>query len=172
MSLNYRQMSIAMLTIEQNTRQLEKRLTSFLKDKKAIKEKQHVTMEVFLEDKMLMISAIRSGIPFPLFDLIQVQSPFSEDEWASLLDISTKSLQRYRQSSKPFKTLQSERIIEMAEVTSLGMDVFGNVDKFRQWLHVPNFAMGNTKPIELLRDSYGKELVVGELTRINHGIFI
>ncbi|MCC6451300.1 MAG: DUF2384 domain-containing protein, partial [Acidobacteria bacterium] len=34
------------------------------------------------------------------------------------------------------------------------------------------FALGNVKPVELLRDSYGKELVMGELNRIAHGILV
>jgi uncharacterized protein (DUF2384 family) len=38
------------------------------------------------------------------------------------------------------------------------------------WLETPNFALGNQKPFELLKDSYGKEMVMGELTRIDHGI--
>jgi putative toxin-antitoxin system antitoxin component (TIGR02293 family) len=58
----------------------------------------------------------------------------------------------------------------MAEVTTIGLDVFGNLDRLRLWLATPNFALGKRKPIELLKDSYGKELVIGELTRINYGI--
>jgi len=38
-------------------------------------------------------------------------------------------------------------------------------------LLIPNFALGNTRPIDLLKDSYGKEMVVAELTRVAHGIF-
>jgi putative toxin-antitoxin system antitoxin component (TIGR02293 family) len=60
----------------------------------------------------------------------------------------------------------------MAEVTNIGKEVFGGTDKFRLWLDTPNFALGNMKPIELLKDSYGKEMVVAELTRINHGILL
>jgi putative toxin-antitoxin system antitoxin component (TIGR02293 family) len=74
---------------------------------------------------------------------------------------NTKTLNRYK---------QLEKIIEMAEVTDVGLDVFGNIEKFRLWLATPNFALGNRKPIELLQDSNGKELVIGELTRINYGI--
>jgi putative toxin-antitoxin system antitoxin component (TIGR02293 family) len=60
----------------------------------------------------------------------------------------------------------------MAEVTKAGMDVFGNRDKLQLWLNTPNYALGKLKPIGLLTDSYGKELVIGELTRINHGILV
>jgi hypothetical protein len=49
---------------------------------------RQITYEKFLEDKMLIIVAIRTGIPYFLFDLIQNYTPFSESDWADLLDIS------------------------------------------------------------------------------------
>jgi putative toxin-antitoxin system antitoxin component (TIGR02293 family) len=130
------------------------------------------TYEDFLEDKMLIVVVIRLGIPYSLFSLIQLYTPFTENDWASLLDLSTKSLQRYKQASKSFGPLQSEKIIEMAEVTKIGLDVFGEMEKFRNWLNTPSFALGGLEPIELLKDSYGKEMVIGELVRIDHGVFV
>lgn len=62
--------------------------------------------------------------------------------------------------------------IEMAEINSIGLEVFGERKKFKLWLDTPNFALGNLKPKELLKDSSGKELVISELTRINYGIFV
>jgi hypothetical protein len=44
---------------------------------------------------MLIIVAIRTGIPYSLFDLVQNYTPFSESDWADFLDISTKSLYSY-----------------------------------------------------------------------------
>ena len=132
--------------------------------------KKEVTYSGFISDKMLIIDAIRVGIPYSLFDLIQQYTPFSESDWANFLDLSTKSLQRYKQSSKQFKPNQSEKIIEMAEVTNVGLDVFGDMHKFKLWLDTPNFALGNLKPMDLIKDSYGKELVISELTRISYGI--
>lgn len=134
--------------------------------------KKDLTFSDFLSNKMLIISAIRVGIPYSLFDLIRVHTPFSESDWAEILDISTKTLHRYKSSSTPFKSTQSEKIIEMSEVTKVGMDVFEDMDQFKLWLDTPNFSLGNLKPIELLKDSYGKELVIGELTRINFGILV
>ena len=60
----------------------------------------------------------------------------------------------------------------MAEVTKLGLEVFEDMDKLKLWLNTPNFALGKIKPIELLKDSYGKDLVTSELVRINHGILV
>ena len=134
---------------------------------------KNVNYSDFLNDKMLIITAIRAGVPYSLFDLIQHQAPFSEEDWANFLDISTKSLHRYKTSNDYyFKAIHSEKIIEIAEVTQAGLDVFGTMDKLKLWLNTPSFALGSMKPIELLKDSYGKELVLGELTRINHGILV
>lgn len=139
---------------------------------KTSKIKNELTYSGFISDKMLIIEAIRLGIPYSLFDLIQHYTPFSEQDWAIFLDISTKSLQRYKQSSKHFKPNQSEKIIEMAEVTNVGLDVFGDMPKFKLWLDTPNFALGNMKPMDLIKDSYGKELVISELVRISYGILV
>ena len=133
---------------------------------------KNLTYNEFLSNKMLMISVIRNGVSYPLFSLIKNVTPFSETDWAEFLDISTKSLQRYKQTSKQFKPIQSEKIIELAEVTNVGKEVFGNLEKFKLWLNTTNFALGKMKPIELLKDSYGKEMVMSELIRIDHGVFV
>ena len=132
----------------------------------------NITYHELLSNKMLLIMLIRKGIPYSFFDLIQHAAPFTEEDWANFLDISTKSLQRYKQLARQFKPNQSEKILEMAEVTNVGLEVFGNMEKFKLWLDTPNYALGSLKPMELLKDSYGKEMVIGELTRINHGIFV
>lgn len=165
------------LTIEND---LNQKIASFLSQSSIgetyhINFNKHITYEDFLTNKLLIIAAIREGIPYTLFDSIQEYTPFTENDWANFLDISTKSLQRYKAKSSTefsFKPIHSEKIIEITEVTQLGLDVFGNIDKFRLWLKTPNFALGNLKPIDLLKDSYGKELVMTELTHINYGILV
>jgi putative toxin-antitoxin system antitoxin component (TIGR02293 family) len=130
----------------------------------------HITFNDFIVNKILLVHVIREGIPYSLFNAIQLISPLQTDYWADLLDISPTSLQSYKRLDKQFKPWHSEKIIEMAEVSHLGLEVFGNKDKFKLWLETPNYALGNLSPLDLLKDSYGKELVIGELTRINYGI--
>ena len=154
---------------------INKEISSLLKRTLNNKIEIHksITYNEFLADKMLIIAAIRIGIPYSLFNLIQFYTPFTENDWAKLLDISTKSLQRYKTSNEHrFRPIHSEKIIEMAEVTRLGLDTFGDNNKLKLWLNTPNYALGNLPPIELLKDSYGKELVMSELIHINHGILI
>lgn len=132
-----------------------------------------ITYDEFLKNRMLIVYAIREGITYEFFNLIKEITPFNEDDWASFLGISTKSLQRNKiKEDFVFKPLQSEKILELAEVTSLGNAVFDTEVQFYLWLNTPSFALGNLQPIELLKDSYGKEMVVNELNKIDQGIFI
>jgi putative toxin-antitoxin system antitoxin component (TIGR02293 family) len=130
------------------------------------------SFEAFLSDRMLVIQSIRQGASWSFFEAVMAYTQISEAEWASLLDLSTKSLQRYKhESGFRFRPLQSEKIIAMAELTLVGTDTFGGRERFNLWLTTTCFALGSEKPIELARTSYGMELVLAELHRINHGVF-
>lgn len=131
-----------------------------------------MTYEDLLQDHFMTIALIRHGLPFSFFEEVRAGTPLQEEEWAEVLGISLKTLQRYEKQQKTFKPLQSEKIIAMAEVMMHGMEVFGDMDRLTRWLYTPSFALGQMKPVDLLRDSYGKELVMTELTHIDQGIFV
>ena len=154
---------------------LDREINNLVRESPAIKYRaastRPVSYEEFLSNKMLIIGAIRDGISNKLFTLIMDTAPFTERDWAEFLSISTKSMQRYRsEPSHRFKSLHSEKIIEIAEVTQAGHEVFGDMEKFSLWLKTPNYALSRFTPMELLKDSYGKELVLRELIHISHGI--
>ncbi len=167
---------IIMRTTEKNiTEKLDQEITQVIRTgvvKKAEIARLKISHSDFFKDKLMMIKVIRQGVPYSLFTKIQDYTPFTDKDWSNFLDISTKSLLRYKQSTRNFKPIHSEKIIEMAEVTNVGLEVFGNIEKFKLWLDTPSFALGSIKPIDLLRDSYGKEMVISELIRINYGILI
>ncbi|MEC3967033.1 type II RES/Xre toxin-antitoxin system antitoxin [Flagellimonas halotolerans] len=133
---------------------------------------KNITYSDFFENKMLIIRAIREGLPYKLFSEIKEITPFTEDDWAEYLNLSKKTLQRHSNDANYlFKPIHTEKIIELAEVTNFGNEVFDSAEQFYLWLNTPSYALGNLKPAELLKDSYGKELVMGELNRIDQGIF-
>lgn len=126
----------------------------------------------FFSDRMQVVQAIRDGIALDTFIKVQNSTPFTEFEWSEFLNISTKTLQRFKKdSAHVFKPIHTEKILELAEVTALGVDVFEGIGRFQQWLNIPSKIFGGSAPKEMLRDSYGKEMVVEELHRIDHGIF-
>jgi putative toxin-antitoxin system antitoxin component (TIGR02293 family) len=160
--------------VEPKIEKLNKALQAYIKknefDDRSLTKRGDISFTELLSNKLLLVMVIRKGIPYSIFTLIRNITPFTLNDWAGYLDISTKSLVRYQQSDRQFKPGHTEKIIELAEVTNLGLEVFGENEKFRNWLETPNYALGNLKPFDLLRDSYGKEMIIGELTRIEHGI--
>lgn len=135
--------------------------------------KKDFSFQDFLDKKLLVIHSIRIGISFDFFSKISKITPFTDEDWAEILNISSKSLQRYRaEKNFRFKPIHSEKIIEIAEVALLGNQVFDTSGHFQQWLNTSCYVLGSHKPIELLKDSYGKEMVLNELHRIDHGIFV
>src|ERR1039457_6865341 len=82
-----------------------------------------ITYADLYSDRMRIVNAIKEGIPYQIFSLIQKISPFTSNEWSSLLDMSSRTLQRYEKSKRRFKPIHSEKIIELAEVTKLGLKI-------------------------------------------------
>ena len=134
---------------------------------------QNMRYSEVLNDKLLVAMAIRKGVTNSLFYEIKTNSPFNETQWSEFLNINLRTLQRYKNDKNHvFKPLQSERIFELAEVVSAGNAIFDSPEYFQLWLNSPSVALANEKPIDLLDSSYGKELVLAELNRIEHGIFV
>lgn len=155
---------------------VDKAFSSYIDEKEEYTQtsvkSEGITFSDFFDDKMLIIHTIRKGLPYTLFNKIKTITPFSEDDWASYLDMSKRSLTRYSNDENfLFKPIHTEKIIELVEVTNFGIQVFDSLDQFYLWLNTPSYALGSLKPIELLKDSYGKDLVMAELNRIEHGIF-
>jgi putative toxin-antitoxin system antitoxin component (TIGR02293 family) len=157
-----------MLTQNDNQRKLERALQSFIG--KVSKEKTDTSLLELLSNRLLMIKTIEEGIPFSIFAKILDLSPFPIQYWSDALDLSLKSLQRYSQTNRRFDPIHSEKIIELAEVIEFGKNVFGDNQKLKLWLETPNFALGKLRPMDLLKYSYGKEMVLTELGRIENGI--
>lgn len=134
---------------------------------------QEISYNNVLEDKLLVAHAVKQGVPGELFKEINANSPFDDKQWSNFLNINVRTLQRYRKAKNHiFKPIQSEKIFELTEIIIIGNEVFNSPEHFNTWLNTPSPALGNEKPMNLLDTSYGKDLVLAELNRIEHGIFV
>ena len=117
-----------------------------------------------------IIDSINRGISFASFENIIKKYSFSLQNWADFLHISNKTLSRYQKESKTFDALQSERIMQIEILHSKGEEVFGSRENFSTWLETENLALGNIIPRDLLKNSFGINLLMDELVRIEHGV--
>ena len=131
-----------------------------------------ISFATLLTDKFKMVKVIQEGLSYAFFDRLKALFTLSLQDWSDYLDLSPKSLQRYQKENRRFKSIHSEKILELAEVMVTGMEVFEDGEKLRLWMETPSLALGHQRPIVLIRNSYGKELVMRELMALEHGIFV
>jgi len=124
------------------------------------------------DDKRLLdlIRLAREGIHYKTFISIVMKSPFGMEEWAKFLHLSERTFQRYKKEKRPFSSIHSEKILEIAILFSKGIETFGDKERFYTWLDTKNVSLGNIKPIKVLDSSFGINLIKDELTRIEYGV--
>jgi putative toxin-antitoxin system antitoxin component (TIGR02293 family) len=116
------------------------------------------------------INIIRTGIPKQAMTHLMQVADLTLNEMASIIHTSDRTLRRYSPSQK-LSQEQSERMVEMARLYSRGEEVFGTIEKFKEWMDAILLPLGNKKPKEFLDTSLGISMLMDELGRIEHGIF-
>lgn len=116
------------------------------------------------------IDVIRAGIPRQAMSHLMEVMDMSLDEMAAIVHTSDRTLRRYTPHQK-LSQEQSERMIELARLYSRGEEVFGSIDKFKDWMNTVLLSLGNKKPKDFLDTSIGIGMLMDELGRIEHGIF-
>jgi len=118
-----------------------------------------------------LISLIRMGIPRQAMDNLMTVADLSLNEMAVIVHTSDRTLRRYTANQK-LSQEQSERMIEMARLYTRGEEVFGSLQEFREWMDTSLHAFGNKRPKEFLDTSLGIAMIMDEIGRVQHGIFV
>lgn len=117
-----------------------------------------------------LVSATRIGLPYKSLRKAQEIMPFSIQEWAEMLHVSTRSIDRLKKEKRKLSSSQSEKLIEITLLYDYGVDVFGSSEKFSKWLNRTNMALGGIEPKSLLDTNQGINAVKSELSKIEYGV--
>lgn len=122
-----------------------------------------------LENRFDLIKLSRKGLSLKnLFSILEYTSLTVKD-LAKIIPLSERQLQRYSKD-QILRTDISVQLLQISELYSRGYEVFGSREKFRKWMEHSNIALSSIKPIELLDTSFGIQLILDEIGRIEHGI--
>lgn len=113
------------------------------------------------------LDTFRAGFRKRSFERLKEVTGLDNSTLAWALSVSSKTLQR----KQVFDVVQSEKMFELAELYSVGMNYFGEED-FRRWMERPLFTLGNRRPVEFLDVSQGIALLKTEILRLQHGIAV
>jgi len=125
-----------------------------------------------LNQKLLLIRLINKGISVNLFMQIVNHSQFNLSEWSTIINIPYRTIQRYLKSNTLLKPIYTEKVFEFLQVIEQGNAVFGSAEKFSNWAHSTKHIFGNKRPIDLLSNSFGTAIILKELNRIEHSLFV
>jgi putative toxin-antitoxin system antitoxin component (TIGR02293 family) len=149
-----------------------------LKDKKSKKtpalyksvSKTSKVQEPLLAHSQSKIMPVIKEFNYKEFAKIAGKVPFTQKEWADILHISERTLQRYAKDNGNFNFSVADRIIQIDKVIKRGIEVFGNLDKFINWLRSNPYMLEGRLSLQSLASIDGISMVLTQLGRIEHGI--
>ncbi len=116
------------------------------------------------------IELIREGVPKEAMSNLMDKAGITAMEMAGITHTSDRTLRRYEAEDK-LPQEQSERVIELARLYGRGSEVFGSLDAFKEWMNTTLIPLGHEKPKAFLDTSFGIDMLMKELGRIEHGVF-
>jgi putative toxin-antitoxin system antitoxin component (TIGR02293 family) len=104
------------------------------------------------------------------FKKIADKTPFTQSEWAAILHLSERTLQRYAKSNSTFAPINAERALLIAKVIKESASTFGNTELFYGWIKGNPYMLEGNLSFESLTTTEGIQRVLTQLGRIQHGI--
>lgn len=117
-----------------------------------------------------MITQLRQGLSTNSFEKLRQGLNLTDHALAKIVQIPKRTLDRRRAAGK-FSTDESERVLRLAQVFDMAMEVFGTREKAESWLKKPARGLGGKIPLEYTDTQLGAHEVMLLLGRIEHGVF-
>ncbi|MEX2594986.1 MAG: antitoxin Xre/MbcA/ParS toxin-binding domain-containing protein [Anditalea sp.] len=104
----------------------------------------------------------------PMFDYLG----FSQQDVAEVMEVDPSTLFRWKKEDRKLSKLLTKAMMDMDRIIAKGVRIFGSEEHFSKWLYTVNYALGDQKPIDMMKDPYGLELVDSALEAISWGNFV
>ena len=137
-----------------------------------IKEEENILNEPMPVYRSIKIIPPVLDFPYRKFEKIAGQIAFTQKEWASILHLSEKTLQRYSKDNKSFEGIYVDRILQMQELIKMGLETFTSTEALYRWLKRDKPVLGELLTFDSLKSSRGIQLIIDQLGRIQHGVYI
>ena len=108
---------------------------------------------------MQAVEALKQGIAIP------------DRQLAQLLGVSEKTLSRARAAKGKLEPVASDRLVRVARVVALAIDVLEDEAAAVHWLKRPQIGLGGRIPLTMLTTDPGRDQVEKLLLRIEHGVY-
>jgi len=114
----------------------------------------------------------QTGFPYNSFLDIAKKIPFTPREWAGILHLSERTLQRHAQNNTPFDGIYTDRILHINQLIDIGLATFSSADAFYNWLKRDKVVFNQPLNFAALSSSQGIQLLIDEVGRIQTGVYL
>ena len=121
------------------------------------------------KDTQELIAALKEGLPTDRIGELQDALEVSMTTLMEVLSIPSSTLARRRQAGRLDRD-ESERTYRIAHLVLHAAEVFGSLERARQWLKKPQYALGGATPLAFADTEPGAREVEDLLVRIDHGM--
>ena len=125
--------------------------------------------QVFYRSPYAKLEAIRKGLDSVAIKDFILLTGITQVDLAHVLSLTEPTLRKYIKEGKELNQGISEHMIQLFELFDKGMDTFGSLEQFKNWLPHHNIGIA-ARPIDLLDTMTGISIVMDELYRIDYGI--
>jgi uncharacterized protein (DUF2384 family) len=106
------------------------------------------------------------------FQQISGKVPFTQKEWANILHLSERTLQRYAKDNSSFEGLYVDRILHVQQLIEMGLKTFASAADLYKWLKKEKPVLGHLLNFESLYSSQGIQDIIDEIGRIQYSVYI
>lgn len=112
-----------------------------------------------------------ADFPYRKFEKIAAMVPFTQREWANILHLSERTLQRYSKDNSSFEGIYVDRILQLEQMIHLGLETFTDAAAFYKWLHKEKKVLGHVLSFESLYSTQGIQDITDQIGRIQYGVY-
>lgn len=125
--------------------------------------------EPYFRDNVTLLFQAKKGLrPQAFFDFIDL-SALPHALVTVVFHKSMKTFQNHLAKNTPLDVSTGEKLLKLFALYQKGVEVFGSIEYFSEWLTRPAYGLDNLVPQKIFDTTIGIDLIKGELTRIEHG---
>ncbi|MBK6828321.1 MAG: DUF2384 domain-containing protein [Chitinophagaceae bacterium] len=117
-----------------------------------------------------LIALTRDGVKKSSLKSLAAYLGISMEQLSGLLHSSYRNIQR-KPDNALLDSLKSEKVLELASFVQRGIQVIGSRTGFTQWLQTPLLSLRNQTPLQFLDTSFGIQLLLRTLGRLEQGVY-
>ena len=145
------------------------------KSKKTTAPAQKITATKLEEPEVMYNRSVRvissvNNFTYSEFKKIAEKTPFTQSEWAAMLHVSERTLQRYAKNNSSFAPINAERFVQIVQVINRAKKVFGSIEAFYEWIHSHPPMLEGELSFSSLTSHDGIQKILIQIGRIEHGI--